>query len=363
MEKKPVPIINQDFDLQLFVYIIRKNIRWILVLFGVASLFSFLYLRYTIPEFESSAIIQLTDDNESLDLLNSKDKFNDNGIAQEIELLRSPVFLQRTLDSLPLEVTYFNKGRILDFDSYSNGPYSVAISNAQFPAYNVPVQIVFTSLTNYSLRYVVDEQKYEYDFITNKPEQTAHFEIITSVRDEKELMKPANEYFFKINNPGKLVEMYAKNLSIVVLNEAARTIRITNRDVNYNRASDVVNGVAREFKYFNLEKKRESVDLMIEYIDKTLGIVKYRLTEADSSLTAFKKEHRITEDLLNLNPLENSNIELLRQYENNKFETEIQLLVLNDVIKNVNKPEINIYEILTSNIADKAGRTCIQPGK
>jgi len=347
MEKKPVPILNQDFDLQLFLYITRKNLIWIVTVLLVSAFASFLYLRYTTPLYESYAIIQLTDDNESLDLLNREEKFQQNNIAQELELLRSPVFLQRMLDSLPLEVTYFNRGRILDYDNYANGPYKVEVSVINPVIYHLPVNIRFTSLTDYTLSYSIGQQKFEYQFVVNKEETTDHFTIRTLIRDENGISNPRNDYYFRINNPAGLVDQYARRLQITVLNDAAKTIRINNADVNYNRASDVVNGIAREFRHFNLEKKRESVDLMIDYIDKTLGIVRYRLNEADSSLTAFKKEHRLMDEEVDLDPLENKNMDLIRQYENRKFEYEIQLLVLEDVIRNVSQPEINIYEILT----------------
>lgn len=347
MEQKTVPGFNQELDFPLLIYIIRKQLKWIFVILFLCAAVSFIYLRYTTPLYESSAVIQLTDENANMDLLDSREKFNENGLAQDIELLRSPVFLQRTLDSLPLQITYFNKGRIIDFDNYCNGPYQVKVTNMNAAAYGVPVSIDFKTLTDYTISYVIGKVRHEYNFNTNTIQSTDHFDIQTFIRDDAEVLKPTNFYYFKINDPAGYVHHYAKNLKITVLNDAARTIKITNSDVNYSRASDVVNGVANEFKYFNLEKKRQSVDLMIEYIDKTLGIVKYRLNEADSSLAAFKKENRINDDQVEIDPRENSNLELIKQYENRKFDYEIQLLILDDVIRNVNQPEINIYDILT----------------
>lgn len=348
MEKKTIPVLNQDFDLQLFLYVARKQLVWVVAILLTCTIAAFLYLRYTTPRYQSSAIIQLTDENEKLDLLNSEEKFSGtNNIAQELELLRSPVFLQRTLDSLPLRVTYFNRGRIIDFDNYHNGPYMLDVEPFTPAIYGIPVSIRFNSLTDYSLHYVMAGQKFDFDFVTNKTDSTPHFRIRAVIRDEEAIKKSNNDFYFRVNDPGKLVNLYASHLEINVLSEAAKTIRITNTDVNYLRASDVVNAVALEFKYFNLEKKRESVDLMIDYIDRTLGIVRYRLNSADSSLTSFKKEHHITEEKLELDPLENKNADLIRQYENHKFEYEIQLLILEDVIAEVSQPEVDIYEILT----------------
>lgn len=344
-EKREIPMFNQDFDLGLFLFITRKNLKWALLIFLLIGLGMFLYLRYTIPLYRSVSIIQLTDDIQQKKFLSKEDYF-DNSLAQELELMRSPVFLQRTLDSMDLDITYFNKGRIIDFDNYNNGPYRVVTNVHNTAIYGVPVNIRFKSLTNYQLKYRINGKLYEYDFITNKNESTEHFDINTSVRYEDQLQKEQADYYFIINDPSQFVNRYAKGIEINILNDAARTIRITTTDVNYNRAADIANGVAREFEHFNLEKKKESSNRIIEYIDRTLGLVKDKLEEADSSLADYKKRNRVVE-LTDFNPLANKNLDIIKSFESRKLEYEVQLMVLNDIITKVQAKEINIYQLIT----------------
>jgi tyrosine-protein kinase Etk/Wzc len=344
-EKREIPMFNQDFDLGLFLFITRKNLKWALLIFSLIGLGMFLYLRYTIPLYRSVSIIQLTDDIQQKKFLSKEDYF-DNSLAQELELMRSPVFLQRTLDSMDLDVTYFNKGRIIDFDNYNNGPYRVHTNVHNTAIYGVPVNIRFKSLTNYQLKYRIGGKLYEYDFVTNKKESTEHFDIITSVRYEDQLLKEPTDYYFKINDPTQFVNTYGKGIEINILNDAARTIRITTTDVNYNRAADVANGIAREFEHFNLEKKKESSNRIIEYIDRTLGLVKDKLEEADSSLADYKKRNRVVEST-DFNPLANKNLDIIKSFESRKLEYEVQLMVLNDIIAKVQAKDINIYQLIT----------------
>ncbi|MCX7743559.1 MAG: polysaccharide biosynthesis tyrosine autokinase [Flavobacteriales bacterium] len=344
-EKREIPMFNQDFDLGLFLFITRKNLKWALLIFLIVGMCMFLYLRYTIPLYRSVSIIQLTDDIQQKKFLSKEDYF-DNSLAQELELMRSPVFLQRTLDSMDLDITYFNKGRIIDFDNYNNGPYRVYTRVTNASIYGVPINIRFKSLTNYQLKYRVGNKQYEYDFITNKNESTEHFEITTSVRYEDQLLKEQVDYYFKINDPTQFVNKYGKGIEISILNEAARTIRITTTDVNYNRAADMANAIAREFEHFNLEKKKESSNRIIEYIDRTLGLVKDKLEEADSSLADYKKRHRVVEST-DFNPLANKNLDIIKNFESRKLEYEVQLMLLNDIISKVQAKDINIYQLIT----------------
>lgn len=344
-EKREIPMFNQDFDLGLFLFITRKNLKWALLIFSLIGLGTFLYLRYTIPLYRSVSIIQLTDDIQQKKFLSKEDYF-DNSLAQELELMRSPVFLQRTLDSMDLHITYFNKGRIIDFDNYNNGPYRVHTNVHNAAIYGVPINIRFKSLTNYQLKYRVGGKLYEYDFITNKNESTEHFDIISSVRYEDQLLKEQADYYFKINDPSQFVNIYGKGIEINILNDAARTIRITTTDVNYKRAADIANAIALEFEHFNLEKKKESSNRIIEYIDRTLGLVKDKLEEADSSLADYKKRNRVVEST-DFNPLANKNLDIIKSFESRKLEYEVQLMVLNDIIAKVQVKDINIYQLIT----------------
>lgn len=344
-EKREIPMFNQDFDLGLFIFITRKNLKWVLMIFLLIGLSIFLYLRYTIPLYRSVSIIQLTDDIQQKKIFSKEDYF-DNSLAQELELMRSPVFLQRTLDSMDLDITYFIKGRIIDFDNYNNGPYKVHANVHNTVIYGVPINIRFKSLTNYQLKYRVGGKLYEYDFITNKNESTEHFDIITLVRYENQLLNQQVNYYFKINDSTQFVNRFGKGIEINILNDAARTIRITTTDVNYNRAADIANGIAREFEYFNLEKKKESSNRIIEYIDRTLGLVKDKLEESDSSLANYKKRNRVVEST-DFNPLANKNLDIIESFESRKLDFEIKLLLLNDIIDKVQTKDVNIYQLIT----------------
>ena len=115
MSKKPIPLYNQDFDPRVFLLILKRNIWAVALIFAVTFLISFLYLRYSYPKFHSMSSIQLTSDELKRDYLQSEQYFTSD-LAKELELLRSPVFLNQVLESLPLDVTYFKKGSFVVFN-------------------------------------------------------------------------------------------------------------------------------------------------------------------------------------------------------------------------------------------------------
>lgn len=347
MERKTVPRFNQDLEIPLIIYVVKKNILWIVGLLVLMLAISFLYLRYTIPHYESATIIQLTEEHSELNFFEEKKLKPNSNIAGDIELLRSQVFIQRIIDSLPLEITHFKEGRILDYDNYNLAPYKMDIIDQSPEIYNVPIYIKFNSPSSYMLKYKVGKEKFEQTIKVNEAGSTPHFKIFVEVVDTAACLKPDNPFYFKINKRSDLIVDFASKLKVQVLSEAAQTIKITFTDVNPIRASEVANRVAKEFAGFNLERKREGVNNILGYIDNTLDHVKINLNDADSSLQTFRQEHNIVEKTDDHNPFEDKEMDLVRQLENQKFDFDIQLLVLNDVIKNVNQENIDIYEVLT----------------
>jgi len=347
MERKTVPRFNQDLELPLILFIVKKNWIWIAGMLLAMLAGTFLFLRYSTLHYESETILQLTDEQNQLGFLDESQMRPSSNLAKDIELLRSQVFIQRIIDSLPLEVTHFKVGRILDYDNYNQADFSLSIVNPDPAIYNVPVYIKFNSIDSYTLKYKLGDEKIENTYRTGVLEKTGNFEIFVAPIDTAQCLKPVNPDYFVINHPATLLSKFTQKLNVQVLSEQARTIKVTFTDVNSQRASDVANRIAKEFANFNLERKREGVDNILGYIDNTLDHVKVNLNEADSSLQSYMQKNNIIERDKEDNPLQGKDLEIVRQLENQKFDFELQLLVLKDVIKNVNKPEIDIYEVLT----------------
>jgi len=347
--RKTIPRFNQDLEFPLVVYVVRRNLVWIIAVLVLLLAISFLYLRYTIPHYQSITIIQLTEENsQHLDFFEEKKMTNINQtIAGDIELMRSQVFINRIIDSLNVGITYFKDGRILDYDNYNQAAYRITLVDNSPDIYGVPIFIKFSDVNNFNIKYKIGEQKFDYSLKSNIIQETPHFKFLLNVTDSSAALKPINSDYFILNSKPSLLSKFSSQLQVSILNESARTIKISCTDVNPVRANDIANKLAKEFTNFNLEKKKEGVNNIISYIDNTLDLVKLNLNEADSSLQQFMADHNIVERKNDENPIEQKNLKMLEMLENQKFDYEIQLMVLNDVIKNVNKQDIDIYEVLT----------------
>jgi uncharacterized protein involved in exopolysaccharide biosynthesis len=118
---------KNEFDLEVFIDIIKQSKIWFLGFILISFTFAFLYIRYTPPLFEANLIMQIHKDNEANNVLNMYSQMNDQqDITSELELMRSKLLFKRTIKKLPLDVLYFTEGELLVDNKYKSSTYSIS---------------------------------------------------------------------------------------------------------------------------------------------------------------------------------------------------------------------------------------------
>ena len=292
MPEKNIPQINQDLDFKLLLHVLSKNLVWIVFLFVLGITSAFLLIRYTKPLYRAKSVIQLTsneDDAQKNILDQSLNPYRGMNLAKEIELIKSPVFLQRVVQKLPVEVSYFVKGAILNFESYRSTPFYVEFDTIAQSAYGQKYDVRLVDGSSYSLSLPTGDGL--------KEDNHAFGEWVTDGATKFRIMlregydvDPSVRYYFVFINPQQFVNELVTSLRVEILSEPAKTIEISYSGYNAAKVADVVNGVAKEFEHFNLEKKQESASRVLDYIDRTLGIVSENLDSSEKQLSKFAPE-------------------------------------------------------------------------
>ena len=346
---KKISTINDELDIKLFLYIAKKNILFPVIFVLIAIAGAWLYLRYTPPVYQTSAILQLGAQSEATLILPTPGIYEDD-LAKQIELLRSTTFLQRALSRLPLEVSYYSKGHVLNYEQYRNTPFTVDISIKDSSLYGVPVYLDFESPDNIILSYNNKGQQRRFEMGENSraslPEMDITIQIhnFNTIREQQSLFS-RNSFFFVLNNPENFASAYSRDIKINVLNSAAKTIQISYQGTNAQKASDIVNSIAEEFSIYDLEKKAESANNILEFIDQRLDILFDQLSESEIELENFKKEHGIDEVTLTPLPTLQGRIAdfenqiVMLEMEKSVF-TEIETTLLNE------DQDVDVYRLI-----------------
>ncbi len=346
MAVKKISNINEEIDIKLFIYIVWKNLFLISLFLLIAFVGSYLYLHYTHPVFEAKAIIQLETNEAMKQFLGNT--LPEDDLSKKTELLRSATFLERIVNKLPLKVRYYKAGTILNFEQYKQSPYSIEYNVKNPSIYGIPIFVTFNKNKTFEINYEVNNKIKKYiNLEINEKVVFPEFDIKLDVIDyltlfSKDKLILSGEYYFIINNPETLVNNFVNNLQISILNPNARTIQVMFRDQNGLKTSDIVNSIVQEFKQYDVEKKAESINKTLEFIDKQLKGIYDRLVDSETQLEDFKKVNKIDTALNKTLPNYYSR---LNELDDEMIKTEMESKILIDAEKKLNVSNIDIYEI------------------
>ncbi|MCI0752131.1 MAG: Wzz/FepE/Etk N-terminal domain-containing protein, partial [Flammeovirgaceae bacterium] len=220
------PVIIEGIDFNKLGLIIRNNWFWIVLIFTVSNLATYLVIRYTKELYESSSEIKLDLKEDAVDfgIKTFSENNNLNIISGEIELLKSKLFLSKVLDSIPLDVSYYSKGEILNFELYGQSPIVVQYQFEHSGYFNTP--IFFDPQNENGFEIQIGESGKRISGTFDKPLQLEGGTILIT-RDIKSSFEDDIRYFFVINSRDILLDYLTRNLTVEPQNFNANTIRIT----------------------------------------------------------------------------------------------------------------------------------------
>ncbi len=284
-------IFGEGFNFPLLISTIRKSIVWIALFLLVAVVIAFIYLRYTPTAYEASSkiIYKEAETTKALDFVGQQarhDAFSD------VEVIRSSAILHRALAMLPLEISYFSKGKFMNTELYASTPFLASVQVKQSEIYDKPIYISLKDNQHFLL---FDEEGkpllpglLDYD----KTYELAACNLSISLADSRQHID-SRELFFVINNNETLINNLRKNLSISVVNSRSQILSIQVRDNVASKASDWVNAIAEVFVKYDRERQMESADHVLEFIDSQMDTLMTDLLVSEREIRLYKQDNKI----------------------------------------------------------------------
>lgn len=342
--KSRITNFSNEFDLGLFLYILRRSIVWLALGMVLTIAAAYLYLRYSPVVYEARSVIQLTENNNSSRILNLDNQLEESDVEAKVEQLRSKLLISRTIQQLPLRVSYFAEGQVLSNEHYQYSPYKVELLELVNPeVQDGKIRINFIDQGLFSIEYA--GKKFE-NLIINQEVETPDFKFKVRIENWEEVVEAKEEYelFFRINSLNALVSRFYQSLEVRILNNTARTIEIALKDNNPYIARDFVRTHSNEFITFDLEKRRKSDESVLSYLNEQIDTVFVRLKESENSLNTYKKANKIN----NLEVVSGMYFDRMYNFENDIVNIDIEEHLLDEVEKltKKNTTEIEVYNLI-----------------
>lgn len=242
-----------------------------------ALLGAYMYLRYTVPIYSVGGSMLIKNDQSGgrggdklEDLLGGNKSLN---IQSEMEILRSRPLMQRVVDSLNLQFSYFVKGKIKTVNIYKQGPFLV---NA--------VQIADRSKSfSFKIKFLNKRE-----FRLNNGEKIFTFGQL--IENENGVFKVEKNYDPIANNEYNVIwqptasaaGVYAGAIQVIPRSPGTGILSIGMRTPNPQMGADIINKLMEEYSDYSVEQKKKSSD-------QTLAFIEDRLTTYGNKLDSVQR--------------------------------------------------------------------------
>ncbi|MFK5880244.1 MAG: polysaccharide biosynthesis tyrosine autokinase [Flavobacteriaceae bacterium] len=291
---------SEDFNFKRTLSVYSKQWKWFVLSCIICLGIAYTNLRYTTPQYLAVAKIMLLDDKESSSVGALKDlsifsEKEDAMVEDEIQVIKSRSFSRNIVKRLNLNIKYFAKGRVNEFELYKNSPIVInfiesdsIINNTKFNFYTE-----ILSTTNFNFRINEDDIPKKYTFGETIP--TFFGGIIITPKNGKIKGYIGNNIRVKIVPLESLAESLKNRISIFPAGKSSKVIEVSITDPVIQKAKDIVNTLIDEYNVSTIQKKNEISKNMADFINERVELIASDLVNVDDSIVKFKTGNKITD--------------------------------------------------------------------
>src|SRR5690606_22178761 len=338
-KKEVISNFNTELDIILLLKVFKKNIIYFIAITALCVALAFIYLRYTVPIYQSKLILQVGSENTANQVLQVDNFAKKDDVAKDVELLKSKLLFKRALSKLPLQISYYNKGKILAYELYKNSPFKVLYEVKD--SSSVLREKYHLEITQNNKFKLSKGENLLGEYEANSSIELGELKLRIVFDNYDDLAKEkTNTMFFVINDVDDLTNQYINQLGVFPLNPSAKTISISFIDNNALKTADVITALANEYILYDLEERSKSSKKIIEFLDNQLDKYYNKLKLSENRIQEFQVSNKIG------NPTEVSSIYIdkINRFENQLIDVDFQISVLTEISKTVTG-KINTIDI------------------
>jgi capsular exopolysaccharide family len=339
---------------------------WFFLLVALAVGGAWLYIRYTVPQYESTARLLIKDEKkgvedskglESLNLISTK-KILEN----EIEVLRSRALIAEVVKNLNLYAPVYEKRSI--HPELSKRGFDLAV-----PAYaSTPVRVQARSMDSIKAvkkayftydpaakQVIMGNEKYPVNEFVNTPYGALQFVPTPAASDSG---MPAHQLYFSLEEPKKVIADIQERLVIASASKLSSILNLSIRDEVPQRGEDILNELLSAYSIAMLRDKNTLAANTLKFVEDRLNHVARDLNAIEHRIENYKS----SQEAVNVGEQGKLFLENVSANDQKLGEIDMQLAVLDQVEKYVRQKDnssgivpstLGVNDPVLSNLLDK----------
>ncbi len=276
--------------------------KWFLFALILGLTVSYLYLRYTAPKYGVNSMI-LIDDKEKGGMTTELAAFKDLGILgdkkttldTEIGVLKSRTLIERVVEDLNFNITYFSKGKVRNSELYkSRMPYKINFFIADSVLDKLDTSFVIVPL---------DKSRFELQDLKNisygnhafgKNIKTAFGEI-NITPSSNTILPYEDKVIVKMSPVKKVAAYYKEKLKIEPENKKSSLLVLTINDPVKQKAKDFLNNLVFQYNEDAIAYKTKISENTDQFINDRIADISVDLAKVDKGVEDFKVKNKLTD--------------------------------------------------------------------
>ncbi len=335
---------ESTFNIRPLIY---SGLRyWYLFLLIPPMLLSaaYFYLKYTMPMYQSEAMILIKDD-ENSGQPNEEIMFTELGMGKknktlenETLILKSTPLMAEVVKALNLQYQYTSVDGLVKRVLYKNTPIEVLDWRPKYKNAGLAAMLYDNGRGGYRLE--VDKQEYSGEFgkelhlptgilaLSHKPGEYANTPIQLNIEPVLEVARAI-----------------AGDLKVEIMGELSSTLHLSIKDHSADRARDILAEVMTKYNQNSIETKNKAFENTIDMVNERIRLISQDLSQAEQSVESYKRNY----NMMNISAEGQQLLGDLAAYSKEITGSEVQLEILNSV-ENVLNNNRNSFEFVPTNL-------------
>jgi len=312
---------------------------WFVAGLIICVLAGFLYLKYTVPSYNTTASIIIKDE-ESKGPSSEMSAFVDlgllsgmgtNSIENEIGILNSRRMMTEVVKALKLNISYIDESQVPAREIYLNSPYLVQVLKIDEEKLgsleeNEASMFRLESSGEYlKLQNIYSGEIYE--FKEGAPVNVGFADIVINKNPSGNM--DVAELVFNFNLTNAVASVYRDKVMVNLTDKNSSLIELSLVDPVKPKARDILDQLILEYNREAIEDKNLVARNTAEFIDERLAIINEELDSVETGKEEFKEENQLT----NIEAESTIFIENASEYNKRQQEVGTQLELSNAMIE------------------------------
>src|SRR6187399_714537 len=333
---------NKDLGTLSIKDLFFKYVRFLpvfLVSVALCLLGAYLYLRYTTPIYRVTGTLIFKQENQ-----NSGGKFNDifnaknvSDVQSEIEILKSQALMERVVESVQLQTSYFAVGKIKTLNIYTDCPFRLNIIKLTDSFSSFKMNITFPTENEFKVNKEAERFKFG-DVFANSYGLFSLTRIYNGAKGK--------EFNVEWRSTYEQASLFAPMVRVAPKIPGSNIYYIQIDYTNSALAADIVNNLMVRYKDASIDDKNATIKQRLEYIIGQLVRIDHALDSIEAKRIVYINENNLSEY-----EAQSASFFEIQTRSDEQIQNQKQQLVIIDIMTAYLKDSMNNFEKTPSTLS------------